>query len=758
MNLIMKCVNSVSYFFRVNQSTIGTLFPERGLRQGDPLSPYLFALCAQGLSSILSKASQNRLFRGVRIATSSPVITHLFFADDSLLFFRATKEDSLQVRKCIQTYEQASGQMVNYEKSALSFSPNVDEQAIEDIKRVFSVEVVKGHDLYLGLPTFSLRSKKIQFSYLRERICQKIQGWSSKFFSMGGREVLIKSILQAIPSYAMSCFRIPVGLCNEIEQTCAKFWWSGKSGEKGLHWVRWDGLCKPKCAGGMGFRKLNAFNKALLAKQIWSIIHNPNSLMAKVLKAKYFRNHDIMEVKMGTQASYVWRSLMWSRELIRKGLCWRVGDGKSISIKTDAWIPGITGFRSKMCFNQNNTTKVESLITRSGEWDEDAVRQSFPIFEAEAILDIHLNNQGWKDIRFWPGSMKGIYTVKSGYALEMNFTLPPQFQSSHPNMDWWKLIWKLSLPPKLRIFIWRASKDLIPTDANLLSRYVPTTGLCPLCKSGIASTSHCLIFCPLVKNLWKNTVFWNHLKRMHYAKFLDCLLLLVKVLKVVELEKFVFMVWAIWKEFCILSHKTNMPLRSIDIDWVFSYIDAFKKVTEVGSMEQVSGHISAESGWVAPLPNHHRVDVDAGYDEARNSFSVAAVIRNHLGFVVGAKAQLIRHPGSVKGAELTAILYGLKYCLQLGFDIAQIYSDSSLAVNGVHQDLDDYSPNGIIIMEIQSLLSAHGSISLFHMRRNANEAAHQLARHALICSLFINWTQCNCPLWFTNTVTRDISS
>lgn len=113
--------------------------------------------------------------------------------------------------------------MVNFDKSALNFSPSTPSHPIEDIVDVLNVPMVHGHDIYLGSPTLSLRSKKLQFGYLRERVQQKLHGWSCRLFSTRGREVLIKSILQAIPSYAMSCFKIPVAICKEVEQICANF-------------------------------------------------------------------------------------------------------------------------------------------------------------------------------------------------------------------------------------------------------------------------------------------------------------------------------------------------------------------------------------------------------------------------------------------------------------------------------------------------------------------------------------------------------
>lgn len=215
---------------------------------------------------------------------------------------------------------------MNFDKSALTFSPNTPQVLAEEIAGDLSVSVVDGHGIHLGLPTITMRNKRCQFGFLRDKVIQKINGWSAKMFSQGGREVLIKSVLQAIPSYSMSCFRLPYSLCHDLEQLCAKFWWQGKEGKRGLHWLNWDSMCLPKCRGGLGFRRFSAFNKSMLAKQVWRIIQMPNSLVARILKSRYFKNVDIMDAGLGSNPSYIWRSLLWGRDLIQKGLCWRVGN------------------------------------------------------------------------------------------------------------------------------------------------------------------------------------------------------------------------------------------------------------------------------------------------------------------------------------------------------------------------------------------------------------------------------------------------
>ncbi|KAL5579737.1 hypothetical protein UlMin_012179 [Ulmus minor] len=160
INLVMRCVTLVSYSFIINGQGQGSLFPGRGLRQGDPLSPYLFVTCAQGLSEMLIDYECKRLFKGVSVASSCPLVSHLFFANDSLIFCRARIKECVELKQCLQSYAGTSGQFINYEKSALSFSPNTRVSIRDEICSLFGISQVDGHDMYLGLPIFSMWNKR----------------------------------------------------------------------------------------------------------------------------------------------------------------------------------------------------------------------------------------------------------------------------------------------------------------------------------------------------------------------------------------------------------------------------------------------------------------------------------------------------------------------------------------------------------------------------------------------------------------------
>jgi hypothetical protein len=183
------------------------------------------------------------------------------------------------------------------------------------------------------------RSKKNTFNYIKDRVWKKINSWSSKSLSKAGREVLIKSVLQSIPTYLMSLFTIPSSLCDEIEKMMNSFWW-GHSGaqNKGIHWMSWDKLAMHKNDGGMGFKSLSAFNLSMLGKQGWRVMTNPDILISKIYKVRYFPRCDFLDAKLGHNPSFVWRSICNSKFILRAGSRWRIGSGRNIPLFNENWL------------------------------------------------------------------------------------------------------------------------------------------------------------------------------------------------------------------------------------------------------------------------------------------------------------------------------------------------------------------------------------------------------------------------------------
>lgn len=240
--------------------------------------------------------------------------------------------------------------------------------------------------------------------------------------SRAGKEILIKAIVQAIPSYTMSCFQLPKGLCEDLSTLCSKFWWGSSDQGGKIHWLRWSELCKPKSMGGLGFRDLYSFNQALLAKQGWNIITKPHSLVARIFKAKYFPNRSFLEASLGHNTSLTWRSIFGAKPILDKGLVWWVGNGKDICIWKDRWVPNHSTMKIISPVNSlHEMAPVSALMNEhSNGWNSDLIDNIFLTFEANLIKAIPVAHVPMEDKLIWSGNSNGIFSVKSAYHLAMS--------------------------------------------------------------------------------------------------------------------------------------------------------------------------------------------------------------------------------------------------------------------------------------------------------------------------------------------------
>ena len=156
----------------------------------------------------------------------------MLFADDRIVFCRATWEECDRVLKVLEDYQRDSRQKLNREKTSLYFSKNASGDVKNYVKEKLGARVVQHHEKYLGLPPLVGKGKRKAFNRIKDQVGRKIARWKGKRLSHAGREILIKAVAQAMPTYMMSCFKIPDTLCKELNSMMSNFWWGQKNRER----------------------------------------------------------------------------------------------------------------------------------------------------------------------------------------------------------------------------------------------------------------------------------------------------------------------------------------------------------------------------------------------------------------------------------------------------------------------------------------------------------------------------------------------
>jgi hypothetical protein len=199
--------------------------PLHGLRQGDPLSPYLFLFVADGLSRLMQRKVDQGNLDQLHVCRCAPGISHLLFADDTLMFLKIKEQQAMVINTVLGQYEQGTGQLVNPAKCSIMFGKNCEDADKERTKEILNVSHVAEDEKYLGLPTPQGRMSKEWFKPTKERLVKCLTSWDERCMSTGAKEVLIKSVPQAIPTYVMGVFMLPPTLCDEMTRMIRYIWW-----------------------------------------------------------------------------------------------------------------------------------------------------------------------------------------------------------------------------------------------------------------------------------------------------------------------------------------------------------------------------------------------------------------------------------------------------------------------------------------------------------------------------------------------------
>ncbi|XP_071914052.1 uncharacterized protein [Coffea arabica] len=286
IDMVWRLISNVWFSVIINGSAHGFFKSSRGIRQGDPLSPVLFIIGSKLLLRGLNDLASRRNFIGFRVPAGCPEVTHLAFADDVLVFTNGSEVALKRVMRVLDDYQQASGQLINPQKSGYLVHPSLSPSRRRVIERIthFSRQALPIR--YLGFPLYTGKSKAVYFGEVCQTVVANVMSWKSRLLSTGGRLVLIKHVLSAIPVHLLSAAVCPDSIFRRIEQICARFLW-GTSGEgPKLQWISWSQLCLPVDEGGVGFRKLRDVYSAFSCKLWWNL-RAGSSLWAEFMRAKY---------------------------------------------------------------------------------------------------------------------------------------------------------------------------------------------------------------------------------------------------------------------------------------------------------------------------------------------------------------------------------------------------------------------------------------------------------------------------------------
>jgi ribonuclease HI len=749
----MSCVTTVRYSVKFNGTLLEAFSPTRGLRQGDPLSPFLFLFVADGLSALLSREVQNNGISPVKVCRRAPGISHLLFADDTLLFFRASEDEALRVKHVIEEYANGTGQLINPNKCSIIFSAACPQDTQEEVRSILQIVNSGFEEKYLGLPTPDGRMHKGRFVNLQSRLCKFLMDWGDSLHSQSAREILIKAIAQAVPTYVMGVFKLPFSVCDDLTKLIRDYWWGVERGKRKTHWVNWNTMMRSKMQGGMGFRDMRLFNQALLARQAWRLLAFPDSLCARVLKARYYPQGELMDTVFTGNPSSSWSAISYGLELLKKGLVWRVGNGERIRIWRDSWLPRHSYGKILTPKGNRRFRRVSELLDGQGNWKTQLVYATFHPIDAEQILKIKPSRIGQSDVMAWQLERSGVFSVRSAYKLAFS-ELPEQCaygsSSSQATKDpCWSKIWGSSIPPKVKTFAWRAASNALATEANKLRRQMKVSGYCKICELEVENVAHALCHCPHAKNLWSAMRECWHLPSDADFRETSPTWFRSIIMKIPNsmVDCFLLVAWRAWHARNEVTHDKPLPSIECSKRFLCSYTRTLRDI-KVMSTDQVlkgkqpliystpqmrSVSIRKELPaipWVKPLAGWVKLTIDGSFRSEDGTAGTGMVLRDETGQVIFSACRFINSCAEALEAELLACSEGLELAIQHSQLPIIIDSDCSELVSALKNPSQDRSAFLHTISGIKRLASNDRVCNFVKVDRGQVRVSHCLANWA----------------------------
>ncbi|XP_057456943.1 uncharacterized protein LOC130747902 [Lotus japonicus] len=715
---IKTCVTTASLAILINGSPSVFFDIEKGLRQGDPLSPLLFNICVNGLSCMLNQLlgiSGLNLFSGVRMG-SADALNHLQFADDTLLFCEQDDSQLELLCNALFAFLFASGLRLNMEKSEL-IGCNVEPAEVARVAHIYGWSAGSLPITYLGA---SLGGNPRRLSFWEPMIVKlrkKGRSYNSKYISLSGRLTILKAALNSIPVYWMSLFKAPRGVIMEVEKIFRAFLWGKEERGKKMVWIPWNMICKSKAKGGLGLGHLAWKNKALLLKWAWRYGVEVDSLWRRQIAGKYqwdsrrLMLHIVLDE--GGSLSAIIKdigAILKEDSLLSMGfrdqLICGIGDGNSTRFWIDPWIGGkplSCQFPRVFAICTNKTAYIADVglfVRNKWVWDI-PFRRNFLGWE----LGIHSEFMNMinsiipaansKDHLIWCGSGNGYFTVR-GLCQWVDDNVQDEAEFAVPEH-----IAKL-IPPKVKLLYWQACHNKLATKINLWRRGVISAenSLCCFCSSSIETVDHLFVSCPRVIELWycilnREGISWSCSNSLLAVQ--EEWISLRKGTDLIIWNLFPYsIVWSLWLQRNNSTFRGNgMQMQEIEdmymlriawwikCDWTTCPYDSLHISRNLGSIKLPKpSTVPRQISWLPPDTGILKCNVDGASKGNPGISGVGGVIRDSNRIFLGYFAIGIGF-GWAFEAEVKAILHGLMFCQQFLFRNIVLESDSTTAIGWV---------------------------------------------------------------------------
>jgi len=432
-------------------------------------------------------------------------VSHLFYADDALIFCEAETSQIRHLRAILTIFEGISGLHVNWLKSHIS--PINQVWNLQDLAVILGCQVESLPTKYLGLPLGAKNKELEVWSGVLERCENKLSRWKSQYLSLGGRLTLTKSVLDGMPTYMMSLFPIPKSIEKKLNRVRRAFLWQGNKEKRGYNLVKWDELTLNTQQGGLNLKNLSKQNTSLLQKWLWRFSSEERAIWRRFIAGKYgLLNHWTTEEVAGTFGCSVWKTIRRLWPHFNNNMSITVGNGLKTDFWNEVWI-GEDSLRNS--FSHLYTLSTQRNVSASQAWSQQGwdlvfrrALNDWEIGEVANLLGV-LNSHPALSMRpdkpRWKLHNKGVFTVKSCY---WNLNTRQSMVDIWP----WKLIWKTKCPPKVACFCWLVCRKACLTHEALQKRGWQFCSRCVMCEQETEVNDHLFLHCKAA--VAYGTCFW----------------------------------------------------------------------------------------------------------------------------------------------------------------------------------------------------------------------------------------------------------